>query len=82
MKPIHKHDCDKCHFLGNFVSDKTTYDLYYCDGFIATLIARYGENGAYSSGMIFGFLDKDDTTSPLGEAWRRAKQKGFKVQES
>lgn len=79
--PKHQHDCDKCLFLGRFTSDDN-YDLYYClqGGSVPTIIARYGENGAYLSGMSFGYLGREDMQSPLGEAWRRAKEKGLKVQ--
>jgi hypothetical protein len=86
----HEHDCSKCIFLGSFTPkegncDKNIYDLYYHpdeEPVFRSLIARYGnEGGSYLSGMIFGVYDREDLTSPLGEAWRRAKQKGLKVQE-
>jgi hypothetical protein len=82
-KPIHKHDCDKCEFLGNFTPTEGNYvgyiyDLYYCPN-EPTIIARHGENGEYLSGMIFGSIYKEDKNYPLAEAWRRAKEKGLKV---
>ena len=39
----------------------------------STIIARYGSDGEYLSGMVFGESEKDDLTSPLGEAYRRGK---------
>lgn len=88
--PIHVHDCDNCMFLGSFSPKegnyaKNVYDLYYCPDEVynlPTIIARYGSEGVqYLSGMIFGCHAKEDLTSPLGEAWRRAKEKGLKVRE-
>ena len=76
--PMHKHDCDNCTFLGNF----NEYDLYHCPQCgMPTLIARCGEKGEYSSGMAFGYKYREDLTNPMGEAWRRSKEKGLKVQE-
>lgn len=50
MKPRHEHDCDHCHFLGG----DETFDYYYCDGkYEKTLIARYGVEGQYISGLSF-----------------------------
>jgi hypothetical protein len=43
---------------------------------------RYGENGAYSSGIIFAFFNRNEHGKAIVEALRLAKQKGFKVQES
>ena len=44
-KPIHEHDCDECIYLGTVDSR----DLYVCRG--ATVVSRWGEYGAYSSGL-------------------------------
>jgi hypothetical protein len=46
----HKHDCSKCTPLGIFED----YDLYYCDSTETTLIARFGEDGDYKSGLCSG----------------------------
>jgi hypothetical protein len=82
--PQHVHDCDNCTFLGRFVNEDIVgnYDLYYClqGGSIPTLIARWGKAERCMSGMIFGFKNREDMQCPLGEAWRRAKEKGLKVQ--
>jgi hypothetical protein len=61
-KPIFEHDCEKCIFLGHYEG----YDLYFCKN-EPTVIARYGENGDYMSGLIFA-----DINPVLGEAKRRA----------
>ena len=90
-KKKHKHDCSSCIFLGTFTpkegdyAKRDTYDLYYHpsdEPVFRSLVARYGSEGSqYLSGMIFGVYDREDMLSPLGEAWRRAKQKGLTVQE-
>lgn len=82
-KPMFKHDCDSCIFLGNYIggvfTDSTEmdiYDLYYCPGdddnpIHATVIARYGNAGwEYQSGMNFA---RPDGILPLYEAKLRAK---------
>lgn len=54
MKPIYKHDCDACQFLGSTVVEGEAYDLYYC-AHEPTIIARWSDEGAdYSSGLCFG----------------------------
>lgn len=71
QRPIHQHDCNNCVFLGTFQNN----DLYYCNQHgRPTVIARYGPSGEYASGLTFGEHDKDDLTSELGEAYRRAKK--------
>lgn len=47
-EPQHQHDCDECVFLG--VHNK--YDLYFCE-VTPTVIARYGVDGDYISGLAF-----------------------------
>ena len=89
QQPKYKHDCSNCIFLGSFTTEKVSYkniyDLYYHpneEPVFRSLVARYGsEGGNYLSGMIFGVYDREDLTSPLGEAWRRAKKRGLPVQE-
>jgi hypothetical protein len=83
--PTHKHDCNECIFLGKFINEDIAckvfgnYDLYYCfqGGKLPTLIARWGEKQRTMSGMIFGKKEQYDMQSPLGEAFRRSKQKGL-----
>ena len=57
MKPVHEHDCDSCIYLKTISENKVKYDLYYCgvrDG-RKTVIARYGTDGDYSSGLGFAY---------------------------
>lgn len=70
---IHKHDCDRCKFLGSFNGQ----DLYYCPAYDPThpktwtLISRFGSNGDYCSG---GWK----TNHPqMIEARRRAVKAGY-----
>lgn len=61
MKPFHKHDCDNCIYLGSDEEgseENVKTDYYFCHHkgdhpCLATLIARYGEYGDYSSGLDF-----------------------------
>ena len=73
--PLHKHDCQSCIYLGTFGED----DLYYHPGQRPTLIARYGIDGNYASGLIFGEAEQNDMNSSLGEAYRRSKTLGLKL---
>jgi hypothetical protein len=45
--PLYDHDCDACTYLGTVDG----HDLYFCDGTDKTLIARYGIDGDYKSGL-------------------------------
>lgn len=49
MKPIHEHDCVRCHYLGS--DTEYDFDYYYCPD-EPTLIARYGVDGQYISGLF------------------------------
>ena len=78
--PLFQHDCSFCNFLGNF----NGHDLYHCKGVSETLIARYGGDGDYVSGLVFSVpfrsaLDgKIHAPNPeLAEARRRAIQLGL-----
>lgn len=58
FKPFHKHDCNNCTHLKSVTVDNTNYDLYFCtqgfdEPYCHTLIARYGKDGDYLSGMKF-----------------------------
>jgi len=77
-KPFYKHDCSNCIFLGSYRYDKTDYDLYYCSN-EPTIIARYGENGEYLSGITFGLgdLTENHSNSPLAVALKRGYKKGL-----
>lgn len=66
-KPIYKHDCDKCTFLGSYNGQ----DLYHCrqSGRFHTLIARFSDvDSEYTSGLILAGLDEHIT-----EAKKRAE---------
>lgn len=56
-KPVHQHDCECCTYLGTFLDGDEcpeNYDLYHCDQMgMPTVIARYGPDGDYMSGMVF-----------------------------
>lgn len=45
------HDCEECVFLGTH----DQYDLYYCEA-NPTVIARYGAEGDYLSGLLLASL--------------------------
>lgn len=48
MKPIHKHDCDKCKFIGIVNTNAGLSDLYYnCSTFGSIFIIRHGKDGDY-----------------------------------
>lgn len=72
MEPRYEHDCDECIFLGHH----NKYDLYVCvnleNEIFNTTIARYGKDGNYFSGIEFR-----DYRPALGEAFKRACEKGF-----
>ena len=73
IKPLYKHDCNNCTFLGTFNNE----DLYFCKqgGHIPTLIVRYSSDGPdYSSGFQFGEREKNNLNSSIGEAYRLAKK--------
>jgi hypothetical protein len=52
-KKNHIHDCSNCQYLGS----SNDHDYYFCFSkeypILSTLIARFGENGDYSSGLEF-----------------------------
>jgi hypothetical protein len=55
--PVHEHDCDDCVYLKTVTKSKIKYDLYFCsirDG-RSTVIARYGSDGDYLSGLSFAY---------------------------
>jgi hypothetical protein len=47
-KPKHQHDCKACSFLGQFVTEGQTLDLYHCEqgGIMPTLLYRHGDKGS------------------------------------
>lgn len=60
---LHNHDCNSCIYLG---SDSEADYYYHLDD---TLIARYGEDGDYSSGFTFVM-----SNIGLNEALKRASE--------
>ena len=54
--PIHGDwGCEDCTFLGSLIAE-ADYDLYYCpQQGIPTVMARYGPDGQYKSGMCFSY---------------------------
>lgn len=70
--PFHPHDCEYCVFLGGWIHKNIRYDLYFCGGNHPTVIARYGEEYMYFSGMFFVH-----TVAELKEPYIRAKKVGL-----
>lgn len=70
-KPIYAHDCTECVYLGRY----DVYDLYIHrkHNTQTTVIARYGNDGDYTSCPI----DYVNGRPPLGEALYRAKARGL-----
>lgn len=70
-KPRYPHECDKCEFLGRYEE----FDLYFCPSPIqriggATVIARFGEDDEYCSGLQLPLPE-------LIEAKKRAVERGL-----
>lgn len=66
---FHKHDCSKCNYLGSEVFGSDNFDYYSCEDKIdgITLIARFGEDGSYSS-FPKTFIDATRQNFPLARA--------------
>lgn len=60
IEPTHRHDCESCVLLDSYYEDGKHYDLYFCKqgGIGDTVIARYGENEEYYSGLTFSSTNK------------------------
>ena len=65
------HDCDECHPLGTY----SDYDFYFChqQGW-PTVIARYGPDGEYRSGLELG---KNGIDPILSIAYQMAALNGY-----
>ncbi len=82
VRPLHKHDCDQCHFLGHFDDRQRDeiVDLYYCDrykeghGRRHMLIVRYGDEGEYASYPLSCVPTEDKA---MMEVLRRARKRGL-----
>lgn len=80
MKPQHKHDCDRCEFLGR--DEKTAGDLYYCPNpREASLICRLSSEPSDYLSFPVTVLEAnfDSSDSPLKRAYRLAAERGFLV---
>lgn len=73
--PRYEHDCENCKPLGAFKE----FDLYVCPTQITgpTVIARFGTDGDYKSGLCFA-----DSDPELGEAKRRAIEAGHLMEST
>lgn len=80
-KPFHEHDCDRCIYLGSseeMVGEELEkFDYYFCHDTndhpcLATLIARFGRFGDYSSGLDFTM-----SSISLNKALRLAVEKNI-----
>lgn len=74
VAPLHRHDCDCCHFLGRYRTENGEADLYAHPGkLMPTVIARFSSDGPdYSSGLCFAY----GSSPNLSEARRRAELLG------
>ena len=84
QKPMYKHDCDKCIFLGNLEVDEDNpwvtqgtkvVDLYVCvEQIIPTFVARCSDEPSdYISGWSYQYLLSDVYERyPIVEAFKRA----------
>lgn len=73
MEPRYNNYCKECEYLGQYEE----FDLYYCSqGGLPTVIARYGEEEKYISGMNFATKDGEPA---LYEALKR-KQRQYKLE--
>lgn len=68
--PKWEHDCHTCKYLGNLKHEDVDYDLYFCS-YEPTVIARFGTQGDYLSGLPF------INHNPLREAALRAIEAGM-----
>ena len=90
-KPAHRHDCDRCKFIGNLEYEATGEDgaivpgigdVYVCpsDRHDPTILLRYSDDPPdYSSFELFPDARdhlENRSTSPLSRAYKFAKEKG------
>lgn len=84
FKPFHDSSMEShCEFLGTIVIKNITYDLYFkfpnrpTSFDEVTIIARYGIDEKYMSGMCFGkhAFDRMDFTHPLAYAYAMIKDR-------
>ena len=81
--PIFTHDCASCVYLGRASVTEDPCDLYVCpsrkDGGVLTVIARFGPDSEYASGLI---EIEGRPMSGLVEAMDRAEALGYRPRES
>lgn len=78
--PYWLHDCADCIFLGGYIYLDDRYDLYFCTQRIGrpTLLARFGKNADYFSGLDWGKSQfRGHTTHPMAAAFMLAKLRGL-----
>lgn len=85
-QPVHRHDCENCTYLGTVQHNGGPVDLYHClqaESYnMPTVIARYGEDGDYTSGVVAAklYIEHGRLDHPLVIALERAKGKGLRVE--
>jgi hypothetical protein len=74
MNPIYKHNCKNCIFLGTHEYIGATYDLYYHEKDIGSVIVRFGnDNSDFVTGIniIKNIKGPKYKLHPIREALRR-----------
>ena len=82
---MYEHDCEACVHMGPSLSidpHKPTvvvWDLYFCKAAVMgpTVIARYGDKGGEYLSFPIDMVGATHKESPLREAYRIAKAKGY-----
>jgi hypothetical protein len=69
VKPLYKHDCNACQYLG--VSDKDA-DLYYCPGLMGgSLVSRYSNKPSEYQSVKFDIILNHIQDLDIQEAAKR-----------
>ena len=80
-RPLFKHQCEWCRFLGATLQGKKRFELYYCQAqeFGPTVLARFGDRpDSYESGLqIAQQLVGVIPSHPLVKALKLAMDAGF-----
>lgn len=87
VMPQHKHDCNACQFLGQYVGEGHKYDLYFCEdgGIVGSVVVyRFGSDGPEYGSMsmpIYKHLQQHApervARHPGAAAMKLALQKGL-----
>ena len=80
-KPLFRHDCEYCRYLGHTIEDGKRFDLYFhVPGCFKQVVARYGDDpNDYYLGLTGSDLQRSDV---LRECFRRSIAAGYDVPES